>query len=604
MNPTDESRPLAQGERLPESSATNAHSQNTHPGTEITGSINSVGLFQRISPEHAARHFQAISPEVAKGCAQSDGEKIKFAYWHPDGTHHLVTRHPEGAEPRDEKGKPIRYQSEPDKRGLNVHPLVRELMATDAPIVVIEGTKQYLAGVTALRGRRLFSVGLNGIRGWQWKPGRALLGDKAVSTPLPDWGHIPLKGRKVYVVPDGDVVTNENVRAGAELLAGWLESQGAEVHRAAIPLLPEQPHTGLDDYLASLPTAKRQAAVLGLLEDAEDDSDDFFLSREELAKLPPVEPLMHGMLNKASVVWLSGKFGTYKTFLALAWSCCVATGNAWEGHRVERPGPVVYVAAEGHRGILGRTVAWEAGFNRARLTRNLIVTPKGLDPREPADMAKLTRQIKKTGAVMVVFDTLHRCAPGMDENSNKDAGEAFQALQRLKDETGVTVLVLHHTGHSGERARGASAMEDDADDAYVIKLAGDPEDRSPANTRVLIRRKSKEGEAGEEFRLKLVTVPGADPFDERAGASAYITLQDPAEVFASVRAKESNEERIIREMDEAGLPVGLSVAKSEAWLLGKGIQIRGRRADKVRAIGARKIRSQPSEEVPVPPVPA
>ncbi|WP_276327103.1 AAA family ATPase, partial [Streptomyces viridochromogenes] len=233
----------------------------------------------------------------------------------------------------------------------------------------------------------------------------------------------------------------------------------------------------------------------------------------------------------------------------------MATGRTWAGHKVHRQGPVVYVAAEGQRGLNSRLQAWETAVNDGREVTDLIVTPKGLDPRSSKDMARLTRKIKRSGAVMVVFDTLHRCAPGMEENSNKELGEAFGALQRLKDETGVCVLVLHHTGYEGKHARGASSQEDDADDAYVIKFGGDPEDRSPTNPRILVRRKSKEGEAGEELRLKLTTVPapGQDPFDGRAGALAYVTVEPPEESFLTT-PRESKLNQLIRLMDEHELP--------------------------------------------------
>lgn len=588
--------------RGPEGDANDVTVQATRTGGGINGACaanSPLKGYMKIAPDHVDRHLKAISPEVANGSVQSFGGRLRFVYWHPDGTTHLVTRHPEGEEPVDENGKKIRYQNEPGKRGLTVHPLVRDrLNDPDVPLVIVEGTKQHLAAVTVLKDRSLCLAGINGIRGWQYTPEGA---NKSV--PLPDWRWIPLVGRKVYVVPDGDYETKSGVRDGADEMMAWLTLQGADVARVAVPLAPGEDSTGLDDHLAGIAPDKRLHALVQLMEEADDEADDFFLDREALRNLPPVEPLIDGMLNQASITWLSGKFGTYKTFVALAWACSVATGRAWEGRRVHRKGPVVYVAAEGQRGLNSRLQAWEGAVNGGREVTDLIVTPKGLDPRSRKDMARLIRKIKRSGAVMVVFDTLHRCAPGMEENSNKELGEAFGALQRLKDETGVCVLVLHHTGYEGKHARGASSQEDDADDAYVIKFGGDPEDRSPDNPRILVRRKSKEGEAGEELPLELAAapLPGSDPFNDRAGAGAYVTLRDPAEAFTAARARETTEERIIREMDEAGLPVGLSVAKSRAWLLAHKVEIKGRNTAFVSAVSARKIRAESGEAVPVPP---
>lgn len=551
---------------------------------ESTHLLNGAGAtanpYENVSPEHVSRFMKAISPEVARSTVWSVDSSLVVAYHHPDGQHHFVRRMPDGA-------PGSRYMNDPGKRGLTVHPLVRDrLNEPDTPLVIIEGTRQHLAGVTALLDKRLAVVGINGIQGWRWTPE----GERR-SRPLPDWRYIPLVGRKVYVIPDGDYATKEGVRLGTDTLVDWLTVSGADVHRVTLPV-DDPDNNGLDDFLEGLEPKQRTSALLDLMHESEDKSDDFFLSRDDLDNLPPVEPLLAGMLNKASIVWLSGKFGTYKTFLALAWAVSVATGRDWEGREVTGSGPVVYVAAEGHRGLLGRLRTLESERNDGERVTELITTPRGIDPREPQQMAMLTRKVKQSGAVLVVFDTLHRCTPGFEENSNTEAGQIFGALQRLKDETGVTILVLHHTGHEGIRSRGASSMEDDADDAYVIKLEGDPEDRSASNPRILVRRKSKEGEAGEEFPLHLAEVANNDgPFSK--SGQVYLTLRDG--FTAPSGRKETPIQRIAREMDEAGLPTGMSQRLSKAWLEERDVRIKGAATSFNTALAMRNERASHAE---------
>ncbi|WP_039933901.1 DUF3854 domain-containing protein [Streptomyces viridochromogenes] len=264
--------------------------------------------FENVSPEHVGRHLTVISPEVAKGTVQSRDEVLRFAYYRPDGSTFLVSRMPDSYEGP-------RYLCDAGKHGLTVHPLVRDrLNDPDVPLVVVEGTKQHLAAVTALKDTPVCLVGLNGIRGWQYKPG----GEGTPSRPLRDWRWIPLVGRKVYVVPDGDYETKPGVRDGADDLMTWLTLQGADVARVAVPLAPGEGSTGLDDHLERVPAPKRTTALQQLMEEADDQADEFFLDREALKNLPPVEPLIEGMLNQSSITWLSGKFGTYKTFVSLA----------------------------------------------------------------------------------------------------------------------------------------------------------------------------------------------------------------------------------------------------------------------------------------------
>lgn len=582
----------------------------TEDETPATPPDRDANGYSKIADKHMPQ-LVAIPPVVADRTVISQNGSLLFNYHRPDGTRFTVER-PDNP-PRDPKTDKIlfKYKHPPGGRGLNVHRLVRDLMAdSGAPLIVAEGTKQYLAVVGACLGKRLFPVGMSGIRNWQWKPG----GEHSPSVPLPDWGYIPIKGRKAYVIPDGDYKTNDDVRTATDDLMDHLRSMGAsEVHRVDVPTVADS-KTGADDWLATVPPDARQAAFLRALDDSEDDSDDLFLSRESLDQLPPVEALLDDMINKSSITWLSGKFGTYKTFLALAWACCIATGRDWHGHQVRDPGTVIYVAAEGHRGLHGRAQAWERAFNDGELTRRLIVTPRGLDPRDPQDMAKLTRRILSTDAKLVIFDTLHRCAPGLDENSSSEQGlgSVIKGLQRVKDQTDCSIMMLAHTGHSGERARGTSAQEDDADDAYVIQLAGDPEDRSPQNPRVLIRRKSKEGEAGQRYPLILRTHPGEDPFNPGANGGAYVSLGDgedgPQAPHGAGTGRtgrpprvENNVTRIMREMDDAGLPVSLSQNGARGWLAAHEVEIRGRGVDWRAAHAARQQREAAGTDADTPP---
>ena len=322
--------------------------------------------------------------------------------------------------------------------------------------------------------------------------------------------------------------------------------------------------------------------------DADSAAGDIFLSRSELNDLPGIEPLIDGVINKAGIVWMSGKFGTYKTFVALAWSCCVATGRAWEGHRVTASGPVVYVAAEGHRGLSGRLRAWEAEYNGGKEIAGLIVTRKGMNPRDPQQMHQLTRKVQETGAVLVVFDTLHRCTPGMRENDADAVGVAFAGIQKLKNDTDATVMVLHHTGYEGMHARGSSAQEDDADDAFVIKLGGNGEDRGPEISRTLCQRKTKEGATDQKWELEFVS---EDPFNDGTKASGFVRVS----AGTGFRAKhESNVDRIIREMDEAGVPDDSSIRGAKGFLAHHGVEIKHKTDDFSTAVAARKLRLYPS----------
>lgn len=97
------------------------------------------------------------------------------------------------------------------------------------------------------------------------------------------------------------------------------------------------------------------------------------LTREEIDAIPDLEPMIDGVLDKGTVAMLAAQPGAGKSFLALDWACRYATGLRWQGRDVNRmmqyptgnqgPGKVLYIAAEGARGIKTRLAAWEHAWD-------------------------------------------------------------------------------------------------------------------------------------------------------------------------------------------------------------------------------------------------
>jgi hypothetical protein len=188
---------------------------------------------------------------------------------------------------------------------------------------------------------------------------------------------------------------------------------------------------------------------------------------EELLALPEPSWLLQDVLFAGGLTLLYGLKGTYKSFLALAWTYAVATGAAW----LDRPsasGPVVYVVAEG-KGFFRRRV--EAIRTRLQLTGSgsirFVTVPVNLFDGEAPAFAAYVREQLDGPPVLYVFDTLARSTAGAEENSNKDMGLVVQAAQLLQ-QGGAAVLLVHHTGKDGLDARGASALRNAAD--VVCKL--------------------------------------------------------------------------------------------------------------------------------------
>jgi putative DNA primase/helicase len=117
---------------------------------------------------------------------------------------------------------------------------------------VIEGSKKVLAGVSA----GLCIIGLSGVDCWSYKPNPAdktELGDRGrvASEPLPDWEHIALRGRRVFVAFDSDAMTKDTVQWALRRFTRFLEQRGAIVVPVHIPQGPNGQKMGLDDHIAA-----------------------------------------------------------------------------------------------------------------------------------------------------------------------------------------------------------------------------------------------------------------------------------------------------------------------------------------------------------------
>ena len=216
------------------------------------------------------------------------------------------------------------------------------------------------------------------------------------------------------------------------------------------------------------------------------------LSRDQLADLPPPEPLVTDTLDRSTIALLAGYHGTGKSFIALSWACSVATGHPWLGRPVT-PGRVLYVASEGAEGMHARVTAWEHAWGTK--VRNLDVLPQPWPIASEQYGNALAYAATAAPYALVVIDTLARCAVGLDENSARDMGQVIDGADRIRRASRSTILLVHHTGKDRTTVRGSSALEAAADTVYAVDADG------AAVT--LTRTKRKDGPLRDVLPLKL-----------------------------------------------------------------------------------------------------
>ena len=271
------------------------------------------------------------------------------------------------------------------------------------------------------------------------------------------------------------------------------------------------------------------------VDDFDPDADDAggfdaeYLDREQINDLPTPEPLIGGVLSRHTYDLLIGRDGTLKSFLALDWALCLATGKPWQGREVEQS-RVLFIAGEGAYGLPARIAAWEYAWGTK-------VDPKWITVRRSAvNLFKAGAAFddlfaRVTGGAygLVIIDTLRRASGGADANSS-DMGVVIDRIEKIRRATDEgSVLVIAHTGKNDEDARGFSAIEDDADTVWKAT-------RNDQGRLALKCTKMKDGPDGAVIDLKPLPVlaslvleaarPSMRDQDEdtTAGASQILSL--------------------------------------------------------------------------------
>lgn len=185
------------------------------------------------------------------------------------------------------------------------------------------------------------------------------------------------------------------------------------------------------------------------------------LSPRQLADLPPVQPLIDGLLYRNTLAQIAGQPGSYKSFIAIGMACSVALGCAWEGYRVPEGGPVIYVAPEGASGLRTRILAWceSNHVDPAELEGRLHILPEPIQLGKFIDVAEACEVAKEMNALLLVLDTRARCTLGLSENDATEQGVAIDHAERIQAAAGTTVLGVHHSGRSGSHGRGSNAWD-------------------------------------------------------------------------------------------------------------------------------------------------
>jgi RecA-family ATPase len=234
------------------------------------------------------------------------------------------------------------------------------------------------------------------------------------------------------------------------------------------------------------------------------------LTLDQLKALPPPAPMINDYLFKRTVAWLHGRWGSFKSFVAVDMACCVATGIPWHGHDVAQ-GNVLYLAAEGSQGLGQRFEAWEKHHRNPDMDRlKVLPMPAQLAEMDGLDVPAIIMLVKQFNTDLLILDTQARVTTGKDENSGRDMSVFTSHLSEIVEATGCTILVIHHEPRRGDNLRGHSSLEGAADTILRTELQSE-------TTITLQNTKHKDAELTADMTMNLV----------KMGESAILAHDDP-----------------------------------------------------------------------------
>lgn len=237
----------------------------------------------------------------------------------------------------------------------------------------------------------------------------------------------------------------------------------------------------LDEAHERLKEATKQLEALGAEEPEAEQENPLakrlaYDSDAALDTIANQQWLIDGVIPADAFGMIYGPSGAYKSFLGLDMAASIAAAKTWHGRDVDNSGHVIYIGAEGAAGLHLRKKAWEIRYQQP--LRNLgilgaaVTINEAIECQLLVDLCLTAADELQAPIRLVVIDTLARTFAG-DENSAAEMGAFVRSCDRIREVTGATVLVIHHSGKDADKgARGSSALRAACDFEFKVTSSG------------------------------------------------------------------------------------------------------------------------------------
>jgi hypothetical protein len=226
---------------------------------------------------------------------------------------------------------------------------------------------------------------------------------------------------------------------------------------------------------------------------------------EIFAPLPPVESTVAGLMRKGSVTLLVGPSGGRKTYVVLSFMLATVFGAEWLGALPTLAGVAVMLDFEigGYELRRRLQLMYRAYSDTPPPAGSLWISPMSTLYMTSPGFFDAVLELA-TRASLIVIDSLLAACPGVDEN-HSSIREYIDGLRRVADQTGCSIVVVHHTGKNSSDLRGSSAIRDAADEVLLLAPLKNGRTR-------ISRTKGRHGPAGEGITFETLHLPDEQIF--------------------------------------------------------------------------------------------
>lgn len=178
--------------------------------------------------------------------------------------------------------------------------------------------------------------------------------------------------------------------------------------------------------------------------------------------------LIKGLIERNGVFLVVGESMAGKSFLVKDLGMKVARGVEYGGRKVQQ-GLVVHVAVEDGKGTKLRQKGYR---KRHQISPDADVPYIVMDPSEGQGFTLMTdesvdamiselqtwEEYVGQKLELVIIDTYSMATEGLDEIDGAGTGKVLARINRIREQTGAAVCIVHHMNASGTRVRGHSSL--------------------------------------------------------------------------------------------------------------------------------------------------